>query len=169
MTEPTPAVPALELVVAIADNGVIGRELGLPWRQRADLQHFKAVTLGHPILMGRRTWQSIGRPLPGRMNLVLSRDGGFVAPGARVVPSLAAALRSAGPVPALMIIGGATLYSQTLAQASTIHLTEVHGAPDGEVRFPDWDRAAWAETKREWHAASAENEYPYSFVTLRRG
>ena len=168
MTKTHPAGARLELVVAIADNGVIGRELGLPWRQRADLRRFKALTMGHPIVMGRRTWQSIGRALPGRQNIVLSRVAGFSAPGAVVVASLAAAEAAASPPGVLMIIGGATIYREALPQASVLHLTEVHAKPDGDVRFPDWDRAQWLETGRERHPADAENDYPYSYVTLRR-
>ena len=160
--------PGLELVVAVADNGMIGREQGLPWRQRADLRHFKAITLGHPILMGRRTWESIGRPLPGRLNLVLSSRDDLVLPGATVVDSVASAVQAAGAVPRLFVIGGATLYELTLPMATVLHLTEVHAAPDGDVRFPVWNRADWIEADRTDHPADAENDYPYSFVTYRR-
>ena len=160
--------PSLEIVVAIATNGVIGRDLGLPWRQRDDLKHFKALTLGHPVVMGRRTWASIGRALPGRLNLVLTRTPGYAAPGATVVGSLEAARTAAGPAPRLMIIGGAALYAEALPQTSVIHLTELHGEPDGNVRFPAWDRAQWQESGRELHPADADNDYPYSFVTLTR-
>ena len=125
----------LEMVVAVADNGVIGRELGLPWRQRADLAHFKALTLGHPILMGRKTWQGLGRALPGRLNLVLSRTPDDAMPGATGVSSLAQArdiaLREQAQVesPVLMIIGGATVYAEAMPQVQVIHLTELHGSP----------------------------------------
>lgn len=160
--------PILELVVAVADNGIIGRAQGLPWRQRNDLKHFKSLTMGRPILMGRRTWDSIGRPLPGRLNLVLSGQPGYVAGGATVVGSLAEARQAAGAAAQLMIIGGAALYAQTLPLASVIHLTELHGAPDGDVSFPHWNRAEWTETARESHQADADNDYAYSFVTLER-
>ena len=154
--------------MAVADNGMIGREQGLPWRQRADLRHFKAITLGHPILMGRRTWESIGRPLPGRLNLVLSSRADLALPGATVVDSVASAVRAAGDVPRLFVIGGATLYELTLPTATVLHLTEIHAAPDGDVRFPAWNRADWIEADRADHPADAENDYPYSFVTYRR-
>ncbi len=168
MSKLAQVLPALELVVAVADNGMIGREQGLPWRQKADLRHFKAITLGHPILMGRRTWESIGRPLPGRLNLVLSGRRDLVLPGATVVDSVAAAVRAAGAVPTVFVIGGATLYELTLPAATAVHLTEVHAAPDGDVRFPPWNRADWIEADRVDHAADADNDYPYSFVTYRR-
>ena len=154
--------------MAVADNGTIGREQGLPWRQKADLRHFRSITLGHPILMGRRTWESIGRPLPGRLNLVLSGQRDLVLPGATVVDSVAGAVREAGTVRTVFVIGGATLYELTLPVASVLHLTEVHAAPDVDVRFPAWNRADWIEVDRTDHPADAENDYPYSFVTYRR-
>ena len=160
--------PLLQIVVAVADNGIIGRAQGLPWRQRNDLKHFKGLTMGRPILMGRRTWDSIGRPLPGRLNLVLSRQGGFAAPGATVVGSLAEAYAAVGKAPELMVIGGGALYAETLPLATVIHLTELHGAPAGDVSFPAWNRADWTETSRESHPADADNDYPYSFVRLER-
>ena len=156
----------MELVVAVADNGVIGAAQGLPWRQRADLKNFKRLTIGKPVLMGRRTWQSIGRPLPGRLNLVLSSQPGYVADGATVVRSLEEAQAAAQAT--LMVIGGAQLYADALPCASRIHLTEVHGAPCGDVYFPAWDRAQWRELARERHPADPDNEYAYSFVTLER-
>jgi dihydrofolate reductase len=160
--------PRLEFVVAVARNGVIGRDNGLPWRLPADLAHFKRITFGHPVLMGRRTWQSIGRPLPGRRNLVLTRDADFRADGAEVVHSLAAAL---GAVPAgarLMVIGGAELYRETLAAAEVLHLTEVEADVEGDARFPEWRREEWQEISREAHPADERHTYPYSFVTLTR-
>jgi len=160
--------PNLQLVVAVADNGIIGRAQGLPWRQRNDLKHFKNLTMGRPMLMGRRTWESIGRALPGRVNLILSRQSSLVAPGATVVGSLAEAGLAAGAASELMVIGGGALYAETLPLATRIYLTELHGAPDGDVSFPRWDRAEWIETARESHPADADNDYPYSFVTLQR-
>lgn len=165
----TPQVsPALHVVVAVAANGIIGRAQGLPWRQRNDLRHFKELTLGHPVLMGRRTWESIGRALPGRLNLVLSREPGCTLPGAVVVDSVAAALAAAGSAPVVMVIGGATLYRQTLPTAEVMHLTEIHAAPAGDAYFPDWDRGAWLETGRLDFPADADNDYAYSFLTLTR-
>ena len=163
---PLPA-PRLELVVAVARNGVIGRGNALPWRLPADLAHFKRITTGHPILMGRRTWDSIGRPLPGRTNLILTRDGAFTAAGAVIVHSLAAALARAAPGP-LMVIGGAELYRACLPSATVLHLTTVEADVEGEVRFPDWRPADWIETWRESHPADERNEFPYTFLTLER-
>lgn len=160
--------PRLELVVAAARNGVIGRDNGLPWRLPADLAHFKRVTLGYPILMGRRTWESIGRPLPGRQNIVLTRDPSFRAPGASVVHSLAEARAAAAGAERLMVIGGAELYRACLAEAEVVHLTEVDAEIEGDARFPPWRREDWQEVWREAHAADERHAYPYSFVTLRR-
>jgi dihydrofolate reductase len=163
---PIPA-PQVELVVAVARNGVIGRGNALPWRLPADLAHFKRTTLGHPILMGRRTWESIGRPLPGRTNLVLTRDPGFAAPGAGVVHSVEAALALAGPGP-LMVIGGAELYRACLPRAGVLHLTTVEADVEGDVHFPQWHRSDWRETWREAHDADERNELPYTFLRFER-
>jgi dihydrofolate reductase len=163
MNASTPA--RLEFVVAVAENGVIGLADGLPWRLPADLRHFKEVTWGYPLLMGRRTFDSIGRPLPGRENLVLTRNSGWRADGVRVVRSLAEA-RAAGPV--LMVIGGADIFRLCLQDAAVIHLTEVHARPAGDVYFPPLRREDYAETSRERHARDAKNEYDFSFVRLER-
>ena len=164
--------PRLELVVAVARNGVIGSANGLPWRLPADLAHFKRLTMGHPVLMGRRTWDSIGRPLPGRQNLVLTRDLGWHASGAVAVHSLAAARAATGPAPTLMVIGGAELYRATLGLASVLHLTEIEAEVEGEVEFPGWHRAGWRgewrELARERHAVDERHAWPFSFVTLVR-
>jgi dihydrofolate reductase len=166
-TAATPPAPRLELVVAVARNGVIGRGNALPWRLPADLAHFKRITMGHPILMGRRTWDSIGRPLPGRMNVVLTRDGAFRAPGAVVVHSLADALAAAGAGP-LMVIGGAELYRACLPSAAVLHRTTVEADVDGDVRFPDWHPADWRETWRESHPADERHAHGYTFTRLER-
>jgi dihydrofolate reductase len=155
--------PRLELVVAVARNGVIGRDNALPWHLPKDLAFFKRVTLGHPVLMGRRTWQSIGRPLPGRVNLVLTRDQSFVAPGASVVHTLEQAL-NAIPSDRLMVIGGAELFSALMPRADTLYLTEVDADVPGNVFFPDWDRNDWVEEWRESHATDDKHAYPFSFV-----
>jgi len=167
-TETRVTRPSLELVVAAARNGVIGRDNGLPWRLPADLAHFKRVTLGHPILMGRRTWDSIGRPLPGRQNIVLTRDPSFHAAGAAVAHSLAEARAAAGGAERLMVIGGAELYRACLAEADVLHLTEVDAELDGDARFPPWRREDWEEVWREAHSADERHAYGYSFVTLKR-
>lgn len=168
MPAETHVAPRLEFVVAVARNGVIGRGNALPWRLPADLQHFKRTTMGHPILMGRRTWESIGRPLPGRTNLVLSRAAGYQAPGATVVRTLDEARRAAAGAESLMVIGGAELYRMLFDEAAVLHLTEVHADVDGDVRFPDWDRARWRETWREEHAADERHAWPYAFVRYER-
>jgi dihydrofolate reductase len=167
-TETPITLPRLELVVAAARNGVIGRGNALPWRLPADLAHFKRLTLGHPVLMGRRTWESIGKPLPGRQNLVLTRDRAYQAPGATVVHSLAQARSMAAGAGRLMVIGGAELYRECLPEAAVLHLTEVEADVEGDVRFPDWQRAQWRETWREAHAADERHALPFSFVTLER-
>ena len=167
-TETRVTRPSLELVVAAARNGVIGRDNGLPWRLPADLAHFKRVTLGHPILMGRRTWDSIGRPLPGRQNIVLTRDPSFRAAGASVVHSLAEARAVAGDADRLMVIGGAEIYRACLAEADVLHLTEVDAQIEGDARFPEWRREDWQEVSREAHPADERHAYGYSFVTLKR-
>lgn len=161
---------ALSLVVAAADNGVIGRDGDLPWRLPADLQHFKRLTLNKTILMGRKTWQSLGRPLPQRDNWVVSRDPGFEAPGARVFASVEAAIAAADAagMTELMIIGGAQIYAQTLPQARTLHLTRVHAQVDGDTRLPPIDADAFAEVAREDHLADERHALAYSFITLQR-
>ena len=125
--------PEIVLIAAVARNGTIGRDNELPWRLKADLQHFRALTLGHPILMGRKTWESLGRPLPGRRNLVVSRDPGFRAEGAECFADPAAAIAAAGEAPTLFVIGGAQLYAQLLPHADRLELTEVHADIDGDA------------------------------------
>lgn len=160
---------ALELVVAAAENDVIGRANGLPWRLPADLRHFKNLTLGRPVLMGRRTYESIGRALPGRTNIVLSRSQGFSAGDCIAVKSLRDARLAAADQPALMVIGGAEIYRQCLPEARRIHLTLIHAViPDGDTFFTGWRGPQWSESSRERHEADDKNEYAYSFITLER-
>lgn len=162
----------LTLVLARADNGVIGRDGGLPWHLPADLRHFKRLTVGKPVVMGRRTFESIGRPLLGRHNIVLTRSRGWTAPGVTTVPNLAEAVAAAGLQQGarpdeIMIIGGAAVYAEALPSARRVHLTEVHAAPEGDTILPPFDSAMWHETAREAHPA--EGDAPaYSFVTLER-
>lgn len=161
---------ALSLVVAASDNGVIGRDGDLPWKLPADLQHFKRLTIGKTILMGRKTWQSLGRPLPQRDNWVVTRDTGLDAPGARVFESLDHAYAAAEheKIAELMVIGGAQIYAQTLPLASTLYLTRVHAQVDGDTRLPEYDAAEFTETAREDHAADERHAHAYSFITLQR-
>lgn len=152
------------LVVARADNGVIGRDNALPWRLPADLRHFKRLTLGKPVIMGRRTFESIGKPLPGRENIVLTRDTGWQAAGVTVAAGLDTAL--ANDAPEVSVIGGAQVYAVALPLADRIYLTEVHATPDGDTVLPPFG-PEWQEVAREDHAA--EGDQPaYSFVTLER-
>jgi len=158
----------LSVIVALARNGVIGRDGGLPWHLPADLKRFRAITMGKPIVMGRRTHVSIGRVLPGRRNIVLSRDTDFTAPGCEVYASLHAALAALGDVPETMIVGGAALYAEALPRAARLYLTEVDAEIAGDVHFPAIDRGAWHEVAREAHAADAANPYAYCFRVLER-
>ena len=158
---------SVSLIVAMDQNRLIGRQGQLPWRLPNDLKHFKALTLGKTVLMGRKTWESLGRPLPQRQNWVLTRDAAFKAEGARVFATLEDALREHASGE-LMVIGGAELYRQTLPLAQTIYLTEVQTQLQGDAWFPPWPRAEWREQAREPHAADERHAYAYSFVTLVR-
>ncbi|HTV79654.1 MAG TPA: dihydrofolate reductase [Steroidobacteraceae bacterium] len=163
------AAPArISLLVAATENGVIGRDNGMPWHLPDDLKHFKALTLGKPVLMGRRTFESIGRPLPGRTNLVLTRDEHWGVPGATAVRDLQAALQAAGAATELVVAGGAQVYSLTLPRASRIYLTRIHAHIEGDTRFPALDPAHWRETSRELHPSDGRHAHAMSFITLER-
>ncbi len=164
-----PRGAALELVVAVAENDVIGRGNQLPWHLPADLRHFKSLTLGKPVLMGRKTYQSIGKALPGRMNIVLSRSTDFSPTDCTVVTTLEAAGAAAGGQAALMVIGGAEIYRQCLPLASRIHLTLVHTQiEDGDTMFAGWRGPQWRAASQERHDSDEKNGYAYSFITLER-
>ena len=158
----------ISIIVAVAENGVIGSDNRLPWHLPDDLKRFKALSLGKPIVMGRRTFDSIGRPLPGRTNIVISRHSGLAIEGVRVVHSLDAALAAAGSVPEIVVIGGAEIFRQVLPRTNTIHLTRVHAQVAGDVVFPELDPAQWRETAVEHHPADARHAHALSFVTLQR-
>jgi dihydrofolate reductase len=158
----------ISIIVAAAENGVIGSDNRLPWHLPDDLRRFKALSLGKPIVMGRRTFESIGRPLPGRLNIVVSRQAGLAIEGVTVVPSLDAAIAAAGPVPEVVVIGGAEIFRQVLPSTQTIHLTRVHARVEGDVSFPELDAAAWREREVEHHAADERHQYAFSFLTLQR-
>jgi dihydrofolate reductase len=160
--------PPLALIAALARNRVIGRDNRLPWRLPADLRFFKQTTLGKPLLMGRRTWESIGRPLPGRRMIVLSRAPGYLALGCTVVRSLDEALQAAGVVPEIMVIGGALLYAQTLPLAARLYLTRVDADLPGDTWFPEWDARDWGLDWEETHPADAEHAWPYRFQRWER-
>ncbi len=155
-------------IVAVASNGVIGRDGGLPWRLPADLKHFKALTLGHGLLMGRRTWESIGRPLPGRRSLVLTRSAGWQAEGAEAVASMDEARALLPQSQTLFIIGGAEVYQACWPRVDRIELTEVHAEVEGDTRLQGLERNAWREVARVDHPADGQHDHGYSFVTLVR-
>lgn len=159
----------VSIIVAKASNGVIGRDGDLPWRISADLKHFKTVTMGKPILMGRKTFESIGKPLPGRLNVVITRDRTYVPPGVAVAFSLEHALATAQRAGAeeAMVVGGAEIYRLALPLAGHLYLTEVHAEVEGDTLFPDFDRAEWTETAHEDHPADGETP-AFSFLTLER-
>ncbi len=152
----------------MSSNGVIGRNNELPWHLPADLQHFKRTTMGKPILMGRKTWESIGRPLPGRTNIVITRDTAYRAEGCVVVNSIDAALEAAGEQDEVMVIGGAEFYRQVLPRTDTIYLTRVHATISGDTRFPELSADEWLEVERSDHAADDKNPHDYSFIRLER-
>jgi dihydrofolate reductase len=169
MTRPAVELAAMELVVAVSENDVIGRANQLPWRLPADLRHFKNLTMGHPILMGRKTYESIGKALPGRTNWVLSRSSDFAPADCKVVRSLQEGLSAVANEGPVMVIGGAEIYRLCLPRARRIHLTLVHTViTDGDTFFSAWHDDEWAESSRERHEADEKNTYAYSFVTLDR-
>ena len=168
------AAPRIVLIVAVAENGVIGRDNGMPWRLPGDLRHFKKTTLGKPVIMGRRTFESIGKPLPGRPNIVLTRDTSFRSEGVQVARNIDEAMslaeREAMKLNAeeIAVIGGGEVYAQALPRAARIYLTEVHGTPDGTAHFPKLDRSEWTETSRDGPHRGADDTYSHSFVILER-
>jgi dihydrofolate reductase len=174
MTEtPKPKYP-VAMIAAVARNGVIGRDGDLPWRLATDLKYFKAMTLGKPIIMGRKQYASVGKPLPGRENIILTRDSGFVAPGCTVVSNLDAALKvaekacDATGASEIMIIGGGEIYRLALPLAARLYLTEVALDPRGDVHFPPIDRAAWREVSRVPLERGPKDEADAVYVVLER-
>jgi len=156
------------LVVAVASNGVIGRDNQLPWKLPDDMAYFKRVTMGHPVVMGRRTYESIGKPLPGRLNIVVTHNRDFEAPGCTVVGSLDDAWKAAGDADEVSVIGGTTLFGETLPIADRIHLTEMLAAVPGDTFFPAFDRSQWRESEVSRHAADDRHAYPFRIVVLDR-
>jgi dihydrofolate reductase len=155
------------LIAAVARNGVIGRDNALPWRLKGDMQFFRLTTTGHTVVMGRKTWESLGRPLPKRRNVVVTRNPAIQAEGAEVLTSLEAALALQGEGP-IFVIGGAELYRQTLPFADRLLITEVAAEVEGDARFPDFDRSTFSEISRTSHPADADNDFAYSLVEYRR-
>ena len=161
-------LPNLSIIAALSENRVIGRDNQLPWRMPADLAHFKRLTMGKPIIMGRRTWESLPGLLPYRTHVVVTRDSDYVAEGGFVAHSIEQALDFAGDAEEMMVVGGANLYAQTLPLASRMYLTIVHDHFDGDTAFPDYEQTDWREVSRERHGADERNPHAYSFVALER-
>lgn len=161
-------VPNLSVIAALADNRVIGVDNRLPWRLPADLQHFKKVTMGKPMIMGRKTWESLPGLLPGRPHVVITRDAEYRAEGAQVVHSLQQALELYRDADELMLVGGANLYGQAIPLAARMYLTHVHASPEGDAFFPDFDASHWREIGREEGACDEKNTLSHTFVTLQR-
>lgn len=160
--------PRLTLIAALAKDRVIGIDNQMPWRLPEDLKRFKALTLGHPIIMGRKTWESLGQPLPGRSNIVVSRNPGYAAPGASIVHSLeeAVALAAGSGAEDAFVIGGAEIYRQALPLARRLELTEIAADFPGDAYFPEFDTRDWLEIIRERHHSA--NGFDYAFVTYER-
>ena len=157
-------MPIISLIAAMAKNRIIGKDNQMPWHLPADLGHFKAVTLGKPIIMGRKTYESIGRPLPGRLNIVISTNKKYVLEGCETVSSLDQALALVNNVEEVMIIGGGFLYTQTLSQADKLYLTFIDLEVNGDTQFPDFNALNIKEVKRESHQKDEKNPYDYVFV-----
>ena len=153
--------PRIYLVAAVASNGIIGAGGKLPWHIPEELKHFKRLTLGHPVIMGRRTWESLKRPLPQRENIVVTRTPGYEAPGAAVAGSLEAALALCIGEPVAFVIGGTQLFQESLPIAAGMELTEIQRDYEGDTWFPAWDRAQWKESKREAHTAADGTRFDF--------
>ncbi|HEY1329535.1 MAG TPA: dihydrofolate reductase [Casimicrobiaceae bacterium] len=158
----------LALIAAVARNGVIGADNRLPWRLPEDLRHFRALTIGHAVLMGRRTWESLRGALPDRQNIVVTRNARYAAPGAETAASIDAALERIERPPPAFCIGGGELYRAALPLATTVHLTEIERDFQGDTTFPPLDPDVWREAWRERHAGAGAGDYDYAFVTYVR-
>ncbi|HET7201841.1 MAG TPA: dihydrofolate reductase [Steroidobacteraceae bacterium] len=160
--------PLVSIVVAMDERDAIGHEGGLPWRLPGDLKRFKALTMGKPVVMGRKTWESIGKPLPGRHNIVVTRRRGLEVPGVTVVDSVTAAITAAGDAPEVCIIGGAEIYRLALPITDVLHVTRVHATVAADTHFPSIDPADWEEVARREQPADEAHPFACSFVELRR-
>jgi len=158
----------ISIIVAASANNVIGKDGGLPWRLPEDLKRFKQITMGKPMIMGRATWDSIGRPLPGRQNIVLTRQPGFFAEGCDVANSPEVALRMAGDVDEIMIIGGGGIYRTFLPITNRIYFTRIDAELDGDTSFPELRDEDWVELSRESYPANADRQFPFDIVVLDR-
>ncbi len=162
------SAPRINLIAALAQNGVIGIENRLPWRLPEDLAHFKALTLGHPILMGRKTFESLGRPLPGRRNIVITRNPDYQSSGCEIAVSIPAAIDLCEQAEEIFFIGGAELYKQVLSQVDRLYLTEVQIEAQGDAWFPEFDRNAFREISREVHTGDKGDTLVFDFVAYER-
>jgi dihydrofolate reductase len=160
--------PRISLIVAMAKNRVIGVNNTLPWHLPADLKHFKSLTMGHHIVMGRKTYESIGKPLPGRTSVVVTRNTGYSATGVITVNSLEAAIAACTNDDEIFVIGGAELYRQAIQLADRIYLTEIEADISGDAHFTEFDSSFWQESGRESHVADEKNLHPYHFVVYDR-
>ncbi len=158
----------ISIIVAASTNNVIGVQGGLPWQLSDDLKRFKQLTMGKPIVMGRLTWESIGRPLPGRQNIVVTRQVDFTADGFDVVASPAEALSAAGNAGEIMIIGGSQIYASFLPKAGRLYVTRVHATIEGDAFFPDIEMDSWQLVSSEEHEADASNQYSFAFMSYER-
>lgn len=158
----------ISLIVAMASNRVIGQNNHLPWHLPADLKHFRQHTMGKPIIMGRKTFESIGKPLPGRKNIVITQNIHWQSEGVQVAHSLTEAFTLAEPAPEIMVIGGASLYQQALTYAERIYLTLIEATFEGDTFFPEWDQSRWHEIQRETHQHDESGIKCYHFVTFEK-
>lgn len=159
----------IAIIVAMDQQSLIGKNNDLPWKLSADLQYFRRVTMGKPIIMGRNTHESIGRPLPGRLNIIVTKNKDYAVEGCTVVHSIEDAIAACGDAEEAMVMGGASLYQQFLPLADRLYLTQVHAnLEEGDTWFPDWQKADWLELNREDHPADEKNDYPFSFIIYDR-
>ena len=158
----------LSLIAAVSRNNVIGKNNKMPWHLPADLQFFKTTTLGKPIIMGRKTWESLGRILPGRRHIVVTRNKDYTAEGVEIIHSTDAALKQASNVDEAVIIGGAHLYEEMLPLTDRLYLTEIDAEFEGDTFFPEWNKEEWEVVSSETHPADEKNSFPYRFVVYDR-
>jgi dihydrofolate reductase len=158
----------VSLIAAVAENGVIGRDGKLPWHLPDDFRWFKAQTLGKPVVMGRKTWESLGRALPGRHNIVLTRQSGYAAPGTTVVHTAEAALGAAGDAEEVMVIGGGDVFEMFLPRAARVYLTRVDAVVEGDAWFPELDADDWRLVSRKYHGTDARHGYEFEFCVYER-
>ena len=158
----------ISIIAALDNKNIIGKKNGLPWYLPADLKHFKEITTGKPVIMGKTTYNSIGKPLPGRTNIILSGDKNLEVQGAKVAHSIEEALKAAGNAAEVMVIGGASIYKQFLPLANKMYLTKVYNDFEGDVYFPELNLDEWQEIERQDFKANGKNAYDYSFLTFHR-